>query len=264
MAETVVQETYENILVRQEGKVGIVQINRPKALNALNSDTMREIITALELFDAGERVGCLVLTGSDKAFAAGADIKQMAGASAISMLNSPMIGYWDRLKSISKPVIAAVSGWCLGGGCELAMACDMIVASELARFGQPEITIGIIPGAGGTQRLTRAVGKALAMEMVLNNRHLTAEEAHRYGLVNYVVPVERYLDQAIRLAAEIAERAPIAVQLAKEAVNKAFETSLAEGTLLERRLFTMLFSTEDQKEGMAAFIEKRAPQWKGQ
>jgi len=264
MTDNISGATYENILVRQEGKVGIVQINRPKALNALNGDTMREIITALELFDEDEGTGCMVLTGNEKAFAAGADIKQMAGASAISMLNSPMIGYWDRLRSIRKPVIAAVSGWCLGGGCELAMACDMIVASELARFGQPEITIGIIPGAGGTQRLTRTVGKALAMEMILNNRHLTAAEAQHFGLVNQVVPVERYLAQAIRLAAEIAERAPVAIRLAKEAVNKAFETSLAEGMFIERRLFTMLFSTEDQKEGMAAFIEKRAPEWRGE
>jgi enoyl-CoA hydratase len=255
--------TYENILVRQEGKVGIVQINRPKALNALNSEVMREIVEALEAFDLDEQIGCLVLTGNEKAFAAGADIKQMAGASPTTMMNSPLIGYWDRLKAIHKPIIAAVSGWCLGGGCELAMSCDMIVASELARFGQPEVTIGIIPGAGGTQRLTRTVGKALAMEMILNNRHLTAEEALHFGLVNAVAPVERYLAQAIRLAAEIADRAPIAVQLAKEAVNKAYETTLAEGMFLERRLFTMLFATEDQKEGMAAFIEKRSPEWKG-
>jgi enoyl-CoA hydratase len=257
------QHTYENIIARQEGKVGIVQINRPKVLNALNSDTMREIAAALEAFEADAQVGCMVLTGNEKAFAAGADIKQMAGASAIDIMNSPSIEPWSRVKGLAKPLIAAVSGWCLGGGCELAMACDMIVASESARFGQPEVTIGIIPGAGGTQRLTRIVGKAIAMEMILNNRHLTAEEALRYGLVNQVVPVERYLGQAIRLAAEIAERAPVAARLAKEAVNQAYESSLAEGMFLERRLFTLLFSTEDQKEGMAAFIEKRPPAWKG-
>jgi enoyl-CoA hydratase len=264
MSENSSHPTYENILVWQEQRVGIVQINRPKALNALNGDTLREIIQALETFDATDDIGCLVLTGNERAFAAGADIKQMAGASAVTQLNSPLIEPWRRLREIRKPVIAAVSGWCLGGGCELAMACDMIVASELARFGQPEVTLGVIPGAGGTQRLTRAVGKALAMEMILNNRHLTADEAKHYGLVNQVVPVERYLGQAIRLAAEIAERAPIAVRLAKAAVNQAFETSLNEGILIERQFFTLLFATEDQKEGMAAFIEKRPPEWKGQ
>lgn len=257
------QNNYENIIVRQEGKVGIVQINRPKVLNALNNNTMREIAEALEAFDADDHTGCMALTGDEKAFAAGADIKQMANASSIDILNSSSIGYWSRLKGLGKPLIAAVSGWCLGGGCELALTCDMIVASESARFGQPEVTIGIIPGAGGTQRLTQAVGKAIAMEMILNNRHLTAAEALHYGLVNRVVPVERYLGQAIRLAAEIAERAPLAARLAKEAVNQAYESNLTEGMFIERRLFTMLFSTQDQKEGMAAFIEKRAPAWKG-
>lgn len=263
MSENDSQQTYENILVRTEGKVGLAQLNRPKALNALNSPTMAELINALETFDNDQTIGCMVISGNERAFAAGADIKQMAEATPTEMLNTPFIDYWDRFKSLRKPVIAAVSGWCLGGGCELAMACDMIVASELARFGQPEISIGVIPGAGGTQRLTRAVGKAIAMEMVLNNRHLTAEEALHYGLVNRVVPVERYLGEAIRLAAEIAERPPVAVRLAKESVNQAFELSLAEGLFLERRLFTMLFSTEDQKEGMAAFIEKRPPVWQG-
>jgi enoyl-CoA hydratase len=258
-----VYKNYENIIARQEGKVGLAQLNRPKALNALNSPTMAELLDALEAFDADDGIGCIVISGNERAFAAGADIKQMAEASSVTMLSTPFIGYWDRFRSINKPIIAAVSGWCLGGGCELAMSCDMIVASEMARFGQPEINIGVIPGAGGTQRLTRAVGKAIAMEMVLNGRQLTAEEAAQHGLVNRVVPVERYLGEAIRLAAEIAERAPLAVRLGKEAVNKAFETSLSEGIFLERRLFTMLFSTEDQKEGMAAFIEKRSPEWKG-
>jgi len=221
------------------------------------------LVDALEEFDRDEAIGCIVITGNEQAFAAGADIKQMAGATAISMMENPLIGYWDRLRAIKIPVIAAVSGWCLGGGCELAMACDMIVASEMARFGQPEINIGVIPGAGGTQRLTRAVGKAIAMEMILNGRQLSAEEAVQHGLVNRVVPVERYLDEAIRLAADIADRAPVAVRLGKEAVNKAFETNLSEGMFLERRLFNTLFATEDQKEGMAAFIEKRPAAWKG-
>jgi enoyl-CoA hydratase len=254
---------YTNVLTRTEGRVGIVQINRPKVRNALNSQTMAELIDALQIFDADEDIGCLVITGDDIAFAAGADIKEMADASLVSMMNAPFIGYWDRMRAIRKPIVAAVSGWCLGGGCEMAMACDMIVASESARFGQPEINIGIMPGAGGTQRLTRAVGKAIAMEMILNDRHLTAEEGLRYGLVNRVVPVERYLDEAIRLAAEIADRAPVAIRLAKEAVNHAFETTLGEGMIVERRLFNMLFATEDQKEGIAAFIEKRAAEWKG-
>ncbi|MCB9077575.1 MAG: enoyl-CoA hydratase/isomerase family protein [Anaerolineaceae bacterium] len=256
-------KSYENILVRTEGRVGIVQLNRPKALNALDTPTMLEVNEALAAFDADDSIGCLVLTGSEKAFAAGADIKQMAEASVVQQLNMVFLDLWDRLQSVTKPIIAAVSGWCLGGGCELAMVCDMIVASESARFGQPEINLGIIPGAGGTQRLTRAVGKAIAMEMVLANRHLTAQEALGYGLVNRVAPVEQYLDEAIKLAADIASKSPVAVRVGKEAVNKAFETTLAEGVYLERRLFTMLFGTEDQKEGMAAFIAKRPAEWKG-
>jgi enoyl-CoA hydratase len=254
---------YEHIISQREGPVGLVQLNRPQALNALSSALMAELIEALESFDQDDAIGAIVISGNERAFAAGADIKQMAGASPVTMMQNPFIGYWDRLKSIQKPIIAAVSGWALGGGCELAMACDMIVAAESARFGQPEINIGVIPGAGGTQRLSRAVGKAIAMEMVLNNRHLSAEEALQFGLVNRVVPVERYLAEAISLAGEIAVRAPIAVRLGKEAVNQAFETSLAEGIFIERRLFNTLFATEDQKEGMAAFIEKRSPVWQG-
>lgn len=257
-------QNYNNIIVRLEGRVGLIQINRPEALNALNSPTMSELTQALQIFDADPAIGCMVITGSDKAFSAGADIKQMAGASLVGMLDAPFIDYWDKLQAIRKPIIAAVSGWCLGGGCELALACDMIVASESARFGQPEINIGVIPGAGGTQRLTRAVGKAIAMEIVLNDRRLTAEEALRYGLVNRVAPVDQYLAQALQLAAEIAARAPVAARLAKEAVNHAFELSLSEGLHLERRYFAALFATQDQKEGMAAFIEKRSPQWQGQ
>ncbi|MDM8518545.1 enoyl-CoA hydratase-related protein [Anaerolineales bacterium HSG6] len=256
--------TYDNILVRQEGHVRVVQLNRPKALNALSSPLMKELLSALREFDTNSEVGCMVITGSDKAFAAGADIKQMAEASVVDMLNNPFLEYWDELTTaIKKPIIAAVGGWCLGGGCELAMACDMIVASEKAKFGQPEINLGIIPGAGGTQRLTRAVGKAIAMEMVLNNRTLSAQEAVQYGLANRVYPVETYLEEAIKLAEEIAVRAPVAVRLGKEAVNQAFETSLTEGVYVERRLFDMLFATQDQKEGMAAFVAKRPAEWQG-
>jgi enoyl-CoA hydratase len=254
----------EFILTETRGRVGLVRFNRPKELNALNSGLMEETVLALEAFDRDPAVGCLVVTGNERAFAAGADIKEMSDASAVDMLLRDNIARWDRLKRVKKPIIAAVSGFCLGGGCELAMACDMIVASESARFGQPEINLGVMPGAGGTQRLTRAVGKALAMEMVLNGRLLDAAEAARYGLVNRVVPVEVYLDQAVELAAAIAVRAPLAVRLAKESVNNAFETYLADGLADERRSFYFLFSTDDQKEGMRAFIAKRAAEWKGQ
>jgi enoyl-CoA hydratase len=238
-------------------------LNRPQALNALNWAVMEALIGALEAFDADRGIGAMVITGNERAFAAGADIKEMAEASSIEMLLNDRIGLWDRLASIRKPVIAAVSGWCLGGGNELAMACDMIVASETAKFGQPEINIGVIPGAGGTQRLTRAVGKALAMEMVLNNRTLTAQEALDHGLVNSVVPPDSTLSEALRLANEIATRAPLAVRLGKEAVNRAYETFLADGVAQERRAFYFLFASEDQKEGMRAFTEKRKPSWKG-
>ncbi len=255
--------TYTSILVEQRGHVGLITLNRPQALNALNRTLLMELMEALEAFDANPEVGAMVITGNEKAFAAGADIKEMAEASAVEMLERDTIGLFDRIRRIKKPVIAAVSGWALGGGCELALSCDMIVASETARFGQPEINIGVIPGAGGTQRLTRAIGKALAMEMVLNNRTLTAQEALQFGLVNRVAPVERYLEEALNLAEEIASRAPLAVRLAKEAINAAFETSLTEGLAAERRNFYLLFATEDQKEGMKAFIEKRKPQWKG-
>jgi enoyl-CoA hydratase len=256
--------THEYILTHTEGRVGIIQFNRPKAMNALNRGLMSETMDALDAFDADDNIGCLVVTGNGRAFAAGADIKEMANATPAEMLDSPFIGYWDRLRQISKPVIAAVSGYALGGGCELAMACDMIIASETARFGQPEINLGVIPGAGGTQRMTLAVGKALAMEIMLNGRHLTADEALKHGLVNRVVPAEVYLEEAIKLAAEIAERAPIALRLAKEAVNAVYEMSLQAGLAYERQLFYTLFSTADQKEGMDAFINKRKPEWKGE
>lgn len=251
------------VLIETHGRVGIIRINRPKQLNALNGAVMRQLVDAALAFDADAAVGAIVITGDERAFAAGADIKEMAAASVVEMLQANRIELWDALRGIKKPLVAAVSGWALGGGCELAMACDMIVASETARFGQPEINIGIIPGAGGTQRLTRAVGKALAMEVILNGRFLDAAEAERFGLANRVVPVEQYMRTAIELAQQIAERAPLAVRLAKEAVNQAQESVLAEGIADERRLFYMLFSTEDQKEGMQAFLDKRPARWQG-
>jgi enoyl-CoA hydratase len=256
-------KTYEMILTEQHDRVGLVRLNRPKALNALNSTLMEELIGALEDFDADPGIGSMVITGDERAFAAGADIKEMADASPIDMMLRDNLSRFDRLRKVKKPVIAAVSGWCLGGGNELAMACDMIIASETARFGQPEINIGVMPGAGGTQRLTRAVGKAIAMEMVLNNRTLTAEEAQQFGLVNRVVPVERFLEEALQLASEIANRAPLAVRLAKEAVNQAFDSFLVDGIKDERQAFYLLFASQDQKEGMSAFVEKRKPDWKG-
>jgi len=255
--------SYKNIKVEIRGRVGLIQIDRPKALNALNSTVMAELGQALEDYDADHEVGAIVITGDSRAFAAGADIKEMVDSTPAEMLQSEPIERWDLIREIKKPIIAAVSGWCLGGGNEIAMACDMIIASETAKFGQPEINIGVIPGAGGTQRLTRAVGKVLAMEMVLNNRHLNAEEARSFGLVNRVVPVETYLEEALILADEIAQRAPIAVRLGKEMVDQAFESFLTDGIADERRSFYFLFSTEDQKEGMRAFMEKRDAAWKG-
>jgi len=254
---------YESILVQIDDRVGLIRLNRPQQLNALNAQIMEEVATALEEFDRDPGVGCIVVAGSERAFAAGADIKEMAGASAVDMLTRDAIGRWDRIRKIRKPIVAAVSGWCLGGGCEMAMACDIIVASESAQFGQPEINIGVMPGAGGTQRLARAIGKSKAMEMVLTGRYLPAREAEQAGLVSRVVPVEVYLDEALKLAREIASKAPIAVRLAKEAVNRAYETSLSDGLDYERRLFYFLFATEDQKEGMQAFVEKRAAEWTG-
>ena len=256
-------ESFANIIVRQEGRVGVVQLNRPQALNALNGALMDELVTALRTFDADDSVGCIVIAGSEKSFAAGADIKQMASASVVEMMDSPFIGYWDAVEAIRKPVIAAVSGYCFGGGCELAMICDLIVASESAVFGQPEINLGIIPGAGGTQRLTRAVGKAVAMDMILSGRRIDAQEALQFGLVSRVFPVATFQEDVAKLADAIANKAPVALRVAKEAVNRAYASSLAEGVLFERRAFNLLFATEDQKEGMAAFVEKRAPVWKG-
>ncbi len=254
---------YTSILVETNQRVGLIRFNRPKALNALNATVLREMNKALIDFEADGSIGAMVITGDERAFAAGADIKEMAEASAVDMLQRDHISAFDEIMQITKPIIAAVSGWCLGGGNELAMSCDMIIASETAKFGQPEINLGVIPGAGGTQRLTRAVGKVVAMEMVLNNRTLTAQEALEYGLVNRVLPVESYLDEALELGNEIAARAPLAIRFAKEAVNQAFESALSDGLAEERRAFYFLFASQDQKEGMQAFIEKREANWQG-
>ena len=251
------------ILTENKDRVALLRLNRPEAMNALNYALMTELMDTLERLDADDAVGAFVITGDGRAFAAGADIKEMMDYSSTEIMQKGHISPFDRIRQIGKPVIAAVSGWCLGGGNELAMSCDMIVASESARFGQPEINLGVIPGAGGTQRLTRALGKALAMEMVLNNRTLSAEEALHFGLVNRVVPIESYLTVALDLAAEIAARAPLAVRIGKEMVNRALETHLADGIAEERQAFYFLFASEDQKEGMRAFNEKRKPQWKG-
>ena len=254
---------YTIVLTEIRGRVGIVTLNRPQAMNAFNAVMLVELFDALEVFDRDDKIGAMVVTGNEKAFAAGADIKEMADATPFEMINESRVEKWDRIRAIKKPVIAAVSGWALGGGCELAISCDMIVASESAKFGQPEITIGVIPGAGGTQRLARLLGKHLAMEMVINNRTLSAAEALQFGLANRVVPVERYLDEAVVFAEEIAGRAPLAVRMAKDSVNAAFETTLTEGLKAEKRNFYPLFSTEDQREGMKAFVEKRKPNWRG-
>ncbi|HEX6033514.1 MAG TPA: enoyl-CoA hydratase-related protein [Anaerolineales bacterium] len=254
---------YELILTGTRGRVGLITLNRPQAMNALNNQLMRELMDALEAFDKNDSVGAMVITGNEKAFAAGADIKEMAGKSIQQMMDTDHIAVFGRIRTIRKPVIAAVSGWALGGGCEVALSCDMIVASQSAVFGQPEINIGVIPGAGGTQRLTRAVGKAIAMEMILNDRRLSAQEAYQFGMVNRVVPVESYLEEGLKLAEEIAVRAPVAVRAAKKMINQAFERTLSEGLAVEKQEFYNLFATEDQKEGMQAFTEKRKPEWKG-
>jgi len=251
------------ITVSIENGYATVQWNRPEVLNALNTALMAELTDTLEALDKDDQVRCIILTGNEAAFAAGADIKEMAEASAVEMLLHDQFARWDRIRKIKKPLIAAVSGFALGGGCELAMACDIIIASETARFGQPEITIGVMPGAGGTQRLTRAIGKARAMEIVLTGRFITSREACNAGLVNKVVPNEAVMDEARRLAHEIASRPPVAVRLAKESVLKAFDTTLEGGLEFERKNFYLLFASEDQKEGMKAFTEKRKPAWKG-
>lgn len=255
--------SYEFILTETRGRVGLVTLNRPNSMNALNNQLVRELMDALESFDNDDNIGAVVVTGNEKAFAAGADIKEMSDKTVRQMLDTDFVKAFSRITSMQKPIIAAVSGYALGGGCEVAMSCDMIVASETAKFGQPEITIGVIPGAGGTQRLARVVGKAIAMEMILNNRTLSAQEALQFSLINRIVPVERYLDEALKLAEEIASRAPVAVRVAKKLVNQAYELGLTDALNQERQDFYNLFATEDQKEGMKAFIEKRKPDWKG-
>ncbi len=251
-----VNESYEK-------HVALIELNRPKELNALNLQLMGELRDALKALDDNDEVRAIIITGNAKAFAAGADIKQMANKTAIDMLKIDQFSTWDQIRKTKKPLIAAVSGFALGGGCELAMTCDMIIASESAKFGQPEIKIGVMPGAGGTQRLTKAIGKAKAMELVLTGRFISGEEAVSYGLVNKVVPVEMYMHEATALAKEIAQMSPIAAQLAKESVNRSFETHLDEGLTFERKNFYLTFSSEDQTEGMQAFVEKRKPEYKG-
>jgi enoyl-CoA hydratase len=255
--------TYETILVEQQGAVTLVTLNRPQALNALNSQVLAELIAAFAAYDADESQRCLVLTGSEKAFAAGADIKEMSGQGFASMYASNFFAGWEQVTATRKPWIAAVAGFALGGGCEVAMMADFIIAADSARFGQPEIKLGVTPGMGGSQRLTRAIGKAKAMEMCLTGRMMGAEEAERSGLVAKVVPAADLLAEALKTAAAIASMAPLAAIATKEMVNAAYETGLAQGIVFERRLFHGLFGTEDQKEGMSAFVEKRAAEWKG-
>ncbi len=253
---------YETIQVETHGRVGLVRLHRPEALNALNARLIEELDEALSAFETDSGIGCYVLTGSEKAFAAGADIKEMRDKSFADAYLDDFLSRWDAVARLRKPAIAAVSGFALGGGCELAMMCDFIIASDTAQFGQPEIKLGVIPGAGGTQRLTRAVGKAKAMDLCLTGRFMGAEEAERAGLVSRIVPAEQLAPEAIKTAQIIAGMSTPAVMTAKNAVNSAFETTLAEGVKFERRAFYSLFATEDQKEGMAAFVEKRRPQFK--
>ena len=258
--------SYQLIQVRTEAdKVGIITLNRPKQLNALNSELMVEMGTALKLFDADPHIGCIILTGNEKAFAAGADIGAMATYSYADVYKNDYITRdWETLRSIRKPIIAAVSGFALGGGCEVAMMCDIIIAADNARFGQPEIKLGIIPGAGGTQRLPRAIGKAKAMDLALTGRMMDAQEAERAGLVSRVVPLDKLMDEALGVALSICDYSQIAVMSAKESINRAFESSLSDGVMFERRMFHALFATEDQKEGMDAFVNKRKPVFKHQ
>lgn len=255
--------TFATLLVETRDRVTLITLNRPQALNALNSQVLADLIAALAAFDADPGQGCAVITGNDKAFAAGADIKEMAGQGFADMYGSNFFAGYERVAATRKPVIAAVAGYALGGGCELAMMCDFILAADTAKFGQPEIKLGVSPGMGGSQRLTRAVGKAKAMEMCLTGRMIDAEEAERAGLVARIVPAADLIDEAVRTAATIAAMAPLAVIANKEMVNAAFETMLAQGVQFERRLFHGLFGTEDQKEGMAAFVEKRPGKWTG-
>ncbi len=263
MATTTTTE-YQYILTQKDGRVGIVQLNRPDVLNAISPDLMVELVDALETFDNDDTIGCLIVTGNAKAFAAGADIKRMADKSAVDMLLIDQLARWDRVRKLKKPIIAAINGFALGGGCELAMMCDMIIAGEGAKFGQPEISIGVIPGAGGTQRLTRAIGKARAMELILTGRMFGAQEAYDMELITKVVPDEVVLDEAKVLAKTIANKPGVAVKLAKEAILKSFDTTIEGGLDYERKLFYLLFASQDQKEGMTAFMEKRPAEWQHQ
>jgi enoyl-CoA hydratase len=252
---------YETIIVETKGRVGIVRLNRPQALNALNTKLNQELAAAIDAFEADEKIACVILTGNEKAFAAGADIKEMQAKSYMDAFKGDFAAEWDRVARMRKPVIAAVAGFALGGGCELAMQCDMIIAADNAKFGQPEIKLGVIPGIGGTQRLTRAIGKAKAMDLNLTGRMMDAAEAERSGLVARVVPAASLMDEAMKAAETIASMSLVALMVAKESVNRAFETTLAEGIRFERRTFHALFATHDQKEGMAAFVEKRPPKF---
>ncbi len=250
---------YKDIIVETKGRVGLITLNRPKALNALSAELINELNQALDHHEANDDIAAIVISGSDRAFAAGADIKEMQDKTFIDVVRNDFIAPWERVTLCRKPVIAAVAGYALGGGCELAMMCDIIIAADSAKFGQPEITIGTIPGSGGTQRLTRAVGKAKAMEMILTGRMMDAEEAERAGLVSRVVPAADVVDEAIKVASRVADMSAPVVAMAKEAINRAFEITLAEGVRFERRLFQSTFATEDRAEGMAAFVEKRQP-----
>jgi enoyl-CoA hydratase len=253
---------YETILTETRGRVGLITLHRPKALNALNATVMNEVTTALAAFDADEAIGAIVLTGSEKAFAAGADIKEMNDLDYPEVFLKDWFGGWTKVSAVRKPIIAAVAGYALGGGCELAMMCDIIIAADNARFGQPEIKLGVIPGIGGSQRLTRAIGKAKAMEMILTGRMMDAGEAERAGLVARIVPAADLLAEAMKTAETIASMSLPSVMLAKEAVNRVYESTLTEGVLFERRAFQLSFATADRKEGMSAFVEKRAPDFK--
>lgn len=254
--------TFENILIERRGRVALITLNRPKALNALNSQTMEELVQATGELDGHTGVGCIVLTGSEKAFAAGADIKEMSSQSATDMYMSNFFAHWENFTRVKTPIIAAVSGYALGGGCELAMMCDIIIASESAKFGQPEINLGVIPGMGGSQRLTRAIGKSKAMEMCLTGRMMGAEEAERSGLVSRVVANDKLLDEALKTAKTIASKSKVAGVMVKEVVNAAYEMTLAQGINFERRVFHSVFASEDQKEGMSAFVDKREAEFK--
>ena len=253
---------YENIISETRDAVGIITLNRPKALNALNSQLIDELNAALSAFQENASIGCVIITGNEKAFAAGADIREMKDKTFTDVYLGNFLGTWDDVTEFRKPIIAAVSGYCLGGGCELALMCDFIIAADTAKFGQPEITLGVIPGAGGTQRLARFIGKAKAMDMILTGRLMEAVEAERCGLASRIVPAEKLLDEAVNAAAKIASFSQPVVMMAKEAVNRAFETSLAEGLRFERRLIHSMFALDDQKEGMSAFVEKRKPDFK--